>query len=225
MKDDDKSLLDLAVEDAELVDWGIARTPLKNLKALDISLVLIQRIGREFLIPLTLERMRQDPSWVYEDEDMRSTFTHLLKVSGRYWALHPKMKEEIEQYYHQFVLAYAKDEKDSSLRKYIKRDLASAYYIFKVIAPIEGRLSKMPLIQQTEVFEDPLRVLAIIVNNGPIAQDDLIASLTFLVSYPERILHSLEEKNFIQIQYEGPPPSPLIVRLKKDLKKQIGLSK
>ena len=94
-------------EDTQLVKTCIklTRTPLDQFTAGDLHLMIGQRLGLEFLIPLAIERLRPDAlieARFYPGDLLVS----VLKVDSKFWRQHPDWRAEVARFAEQAIASF-----------------------------------------------------------------------------------------------------------------------
>lgn len=102
---------DLSLEEIEGDRWGappadatslvrtahrLRRTPLRDLDAEDLRLLLAQQLGLDILIPRTLTLLEQDPL-LEGDYYPGDVLVALLKVPSSYWSAKPAQLARVKQ--------------------------------------------------------------------------------------------------------------------------------
>jgi hypothetical protein len=89
-------------------DWGEAtydshivkechrlrRVPLRDFKAEDLRITIGQNLGLEYLVPLALEQLQEDPfaEGTYFPGDLLVT---VLGAKGEFWLAHPELRDHV----------------------------------------------------------------------------------------------------------------------------------
>jgi hypothetical protein len=70
------------------------RTPLQEFTAEDLRLMIAQDIGTDILVPIALERLREDPlvEAFYFPGDLLAA---VLRADSKYWIRHSAIREEV----------------------------------------------------------------------------------------------------------------------------------
>lgn len=225
----DKSLEDLGIGDADAecisyFAYDLYKTPLKNLSTLNISLMLGQCVAEQYLIPLALERICSKPlERVIADSDELNLLLYVMLVNGDYWDINEKLRLKVDHLC-RALLSYKTD--DKSIKK-CQKNLSNAYLYFDEFSPLESKLYKIEKVKKACYgLSSNIRILTIIAAKDPIEIHAL--ECLFNTFFRDRFTHYFHQsidhllaENVIKVQYEGSFPAPKIVRLNKDLKKQI----
>jgi CDI immunity proteins len=108
---DERALNGLSLQEIEGDDWGdppadatrlirtayqLRRTPLDELDAEDLRLLIAQKIGLDVLVPRTLTLLEQDPL-LEGDFYPGDVLAAVLKVPPSYWSANPAQLTRIER--------------------------------------------------------------------------------------------------------------------------------
>jgi hypothetical protein len=104
-----KNVTDFTLQELDGEDWGeptypstlvtechrLRRVPLREFTPTDLRRLIGQKLSLEYLIPLALERLSENP-WLgdYYEGDLLHA---MLELSDVYWQTHPELKHEMDR--------------------------------------------------------------------------------------------------------------------------------
>jgi hypothetical protein len=117
-------------EDTYLVKTCIklARTPLDKFTIGDLHLMIGQRFGLEFLIPLAIERLQPD-ALIEARFYPGDLLVNVLQVESQFWHEHPEWRLEVARLAKQAITSFAS--RPDVARKTTTRTLSRVYHDFQ----------------------------------------------------------------------------------------------
>ncbi|HVU70252.1 MAG TPA: contact-dependent growth inhibition system immunity protein, partial [Ktedonobacteraceae bacterium] len=99
-----------SLQELEMQDWGEApfpsylvrtchalrRKPLRDFTVEDLRIMIGQNISLDYLIPLALEHLQQDPL-VAGDFFPGDLLANVLKVKADFWHVHPHLRQVVQE--------------------------------------------------------------------------------------------------------------------------------
>lgn len=195
---------------------GLSKKPLKDLEYYDLVSLLYAWLAPQYTVPLAIDFLQKDPF----DDPYFSLLCSLLNMDSRFWDKNPNLRAETDRIFQKIWAT-----KDT-LRQTQLNNLLRAHLMFCEFGPVKAKIDDYLSGQNKHMLDYILSFLAIIACRQAISEEELFAIMGGEASClnPSRI-EFLKKERYIQANYEGPFPSPLIYRLTKEFRKKLGLSK